>query len=135
MRIRKLLPLLLIAVFALGLALVATSAQAAPPVQTASVSLTVLNPQGAIPLVTKFSQRLSTLDGKKVALWLMMPNTFEYQPAGKAFYDKLGQMLTKQFPTIQLITPDKLDNASDAAKASASIIAAKPDAAVLGMGG
>jgi hypothetical protein len=65
----------------------------------------------------------------------MMPNTFEYQPAGKAFYARIAELLTKQFPKIQLITPDQLDNSSDASKSGPSILAAKPDAAVLGLGG
>ena len=83
----------------------------------------------------KLAPRLSSLDGKKVALWLMLPNTFEFQPAGKAFYERTAELLKKQFPNVTLIMPDKLENSSDAAKSLAGIKEAKPDAALLGMGG
>jgi hypothetical protein len=135
MQIKKILLFLLIAVCALGFVSLATTTQAAPPQQTGSVSLTVLNPQGTIPVVNKFAPRLSSLDGKTVGLWLMMPNTFEFQPAGKAFYARITELLTKQFPNVKLVQADKFDNSPDATKVIPTIQAAKVDAAVLGIGG
>jgi len=134
MQIRKFWPILLIAVCLLGLGSFAT-VQAAPPQQAATVSLTALNPQGTIPVVNKFAPRLSTLDGKTVALWLMLPSTFEFQPAGQAYYARIVELLKKQYPNVTLVMPDKFDNAPDATKAVPSIQAAKPDAAILGIGG
>jgi hypothetical protein len=134
MRIKRLWPILLIAVLMLGLASFAT-AQAAPPQQASSVNLTVLNPQGTIPVVNSLAPRLSTLDGKTVALWLMMPNTFEFQPAGLAFYTRISALLKKDYPNVTLVNPDKFDNTPDATKAVPSIQAVKPDAAILGIGG
>jgi hypothetical protein len=135
MQIKKLLLFLLIAVSALGFVYLTTTAQAAPPPQAATVSLTVLNPQGVIPVVNKFASRLSSLDGKTIAFWLEMPNTFEFQPAGVAFFTEMGAMLTKQFPTAKFVMPDKFDNSPDATKAVPSLMAVKPDAVVLGVGG
>jgi len=134
MRTKKLMLVLLIAAFVLGLASLATTTQAAPAPQAASVSLKVLNPQGSIPVVNKFAPRLSSLDGKTVALWLMLPSTFEFQPAGVPMYADLAAALTKQFPTIKLIMPTKFDNAPEL-KSTESIKAAKPDAVILGVGG
>lgn len=130
----KLLLLLLIAVLLMGLGAFATTTQAAPAPQAASVTLKTLNPQGNVPQVNKFAPRLSTLDGKTVALYLMMPSTYEFQPAGVAFYKRMTELLTKQFPNVKLIQPDKLDNAPEV-KAAEPIKTAKADAAILGIGG
>jgi len=134
MRTRKALLFLLVAAFLLALGAYASNAQAAPPPQAASVSLTVLNPQGAVPVVNKLAPRLSTLDGKKVALYLMLPSTYEFQLAGVPFYNKMAEMLKKQFPTIELVMPDKLDNAPEV-KAADAITETKANAAILGIGG
>lgn len=136
MQIKKLWPIfLLIAVCVLGLASFAATAQAAPPQQAATVSLAVLNPQGAVPVVNKFAPRLSTLDGKKVGLWLMLPSTFEFQPAGNAFFDEIAALMKKQFPNVTLVMPkDFSSNAPEVASANV-ITATKVDAAVLGIGG
>lgn len=134
MRTKRILLVLVIAAFVLGLATLATTTQAAPAPQAASVSLKVLNPQGSIPVVNKFAPRLSTLDGKTVALWLMLPSTYEFQPAGMAMYDDLAAALTKQFPNIKLVKYDKFDNAPEL-KSTESIKSAKVDAAILGVGG
>ena len=135
MRTKKLLVVLLVAVFALGLASLATTTQAAPPQQAASVTLTTMNPQGTIPVVNKFAPRLSTLDGKTVGLFLLLPSTFEFQPAGTAMYTDLAAALTKQFPNIKLVMPDKFNNAPDATLVIPSVQAAKVDAMILGVGG
>ena len=134
MRTKRIMLVLLIAAFVLGLASLATTTQAAPSPQAASVSLKVLNPQGSIPVVNKFAPRLSSLDGKTVALWLMLPSTYEFQPAGLAMYADLAAALTKQFPNIKLVMPDKFDNAPEL-KSTESIKSAKVDAAILGVGG
>lgn len=134
MQSKKLLLVLLIAAFVLGLASLATTTQAAPSQQATSVSLKVLNPQGSVPVVNKFAPRLSTLDGKTVALYNMLPSTFEFQPAGQAFYKRVTELITKQFPNIKLIQPEKLDNAPEV-KSTEPIKAAKADAAILGIGG
>ncbi len=135
MQIKKLWPIfLLIAVCVLGLGSFAT-VQAAPLQQTATASLTVLNPQGTVPVVGKFAPRLSTLDGKKVGLWLMLPNTFEFQPAGVAFYDEIAVQMKKQFPTVTLVMPkDFSSNLPEIASAKV-ITETKVDAVVLGIGG
>lgn len=134
MQIRKQLPLLLIALCVLGLGSF-VSVQAAPSPQAASVSLTVLNPQGNVPVVNKYAPRLSTLDGKKVGLWLMLPSTYEFQPAGLAFYDEIAAMMKKQFPNVTIVMPkDFSSNAPEVASANV-ITATKVDAAVIGIGG
>ena len=135
MQIKKLWLIMLIALCALGLASFAT-VQAAPPQQAASVSLTVLNPQGSIPVVNKYATRLSTLDGKKVGLWLMLPNTFEFQPAGNAFYTEVAALMKKQFPNVTFVMPaDFTSNLPDAVVSTAAITSTKADAVVLGIGG
>ncbi len=125
---------LLIALCALGFASFAT-VQAAPPDQAASVSLTVLNPQGNIPVVNKFAPRLSTLDGKKVGLWLMLPSTFEFQPAGFAFYDEIAAMMKKQFPNVTLVMPKEFSSNAPEVTSAKVITETKVDAAVIGIGG
>lgn len=134
MQIKRLWPILLIAVCVLGLGFFAT-AQAAPPQQAATVSLAVLNPQGTIPVVNKLAPRLSTLDGKTVAFWDLLPPTFEFQDSGKTFFDEMAVLLKKQYPNVTLVMPDKFDNTPDAAKAVPSILGSKPDAVILGVGG
>jgi len=134
MRIKKQWLIALIALCVLGFASLAT-AQAAPPPQAATASLTVLNPQGTIPVVNQFAPRLSTLDGKKVGLWLLLPNTFEFQPAGYAFYDEVAALMKKQFPNVTFVMPKEFaSNAPDLTSAVA-ITTTKVDAAVLGIGG
>lgn len=134
MQMKKLWPILLIAVFLLGLASFAT-AQAAPPQQATPVSLAVLNPQGTIPVVNKLAPRLSTLDGKKVGLWLMLPNTFEFQPAGQAFYDEVAVLMKKQFPNVTFVMPAEFSSNLPDIKSAEAITTTKVDAAVLGIGG
>jgi len=134
MQIRKQLPFLLIALCVLGLGSF-VSVQAAPSPQAASVSLTVLNPQGNVPVVGKFAPRLSTLDGKKVGLWLMLPNTFEFQPAGVAFYDEIAAMMKKQFPNVTLVMPKEFSSNLPEIASTVAITSTKVDAVVLGIGG
>ncbi len=134
MRTKRIMLVLLIAAFVLGLGSLATVTQAAPPQQASTVSIKVLNPQGTIPVVNKFAPRLSTLDGKTVALWLELSNTFEFQEGGKAMFSDIAVSLTKQFPNVKILTPDKFPDAPELKSADA-IIAAKPDAAILGVGG
>jgi hypothetical protein len=134
MQIRKQLPLLLIALCVLGLGSF-VSVQAAPSSQAASVSLTVLNPQGNVPVVGKFAPRLSTLDGKRVGLWLMLPNTFEFQPAGFAFYDEIAAMMKKQFPNVTLVMPKEFSSNLPEIASTVAITSTKVDAVVLGIGG
>lgn len=134
MQIKKLWLIVLIALCALGLASFAT-VQAAPPQQTASVSLTVLNPQGSIPVVGKYATRLSTLDGKKVGLWLMLPSTYEFQPAGNAFYAEVAVLMKKQFPNVTFVMPAEFSSNAPDIKSADAITMTKVDAAVLGIGG
>ena len=132
---KKFLLIVLIVLCALGLASFAATAQAAPPQQAASVSLTVLNPQGTIPVVNKFAPRLSTLDGKKVGLWLMLPSTYEFQPAGNAFFDEIAALMKKQFPNVTLVMPKEFSSNAPEVTSANVITATKVDAAVLGIGG
>jgi hypothetical protein len=134
MQRQKFMLVLLIALCAIGLASFAT-VQAAPPDQAASTSLTVLNPQGTVPVVGKFAPRLSTLDGKKVGLWLMLPSTFEFQPAGVAFYDEIAAMMKKQFPTVTIVMPKDFSSNAPEVTSTKAITETKVDAAVLGIGG
>jgi ABC-type enterochelin transport system substrate-binding protein len=137
--IRKVVLMLTVVACLFGSVLVA---QAAPIEQTAApataetkaevepVELTVLSPQGDIPLNAKPAERLDTLDGKNVALFLLLPNTFEFQPAGNAFFDSIEAKLTKDFPTVKLArTGDFYEKGLELIKAS------DPDAVILGMGG
>lgn len=84
----------------------ASGTTAAAP--ASKVTLTVLNPQGTVPYGKDLAPRLKTLDGKKVALWLSASSEELYAGKGEVFYNRLSELLTKQFPKIEIIPPSKL---------------------------
>jgi hypothetical protein len=72
---------------------------------------------------------------KKVGLWLMLPNTFEFQPAGQAFYDEVVVLMKKQFPNVTFVMPAEFSSNLPDIKSADAITTTKVDAAVLGIGG
>ncbi len=112
------------------------AAPGAAPLAADQVSLKVLNPQGAVEAVGELAPRLSTLDGKTVALWLSATPDEVYAGMGGPFYDQLAELLKKQFPKINLIPYAKLPmKYSPADEVIAAIKATKPDGVVIALGG
>lgn len=133
---RKILVILMVVVSLFGTGVLGAGAQTLPasgsvqPAAATTVTLKVLNPQGAVPATGKLAPRLSTLDGKRVVLWLLLPNTFEFQPAGKAFFASISEQLKKQFPKATLIDVNTFNETG-----LEEIQKQKPDAVILGVGG
>jgi hypothetical protein len=141
------------ALLALTMILVACSTPAAPQttppviketvvvtqeveVAPSEYSVTVLNPQGAIPVAGELAPRLDTLDGKKVALWLSATPDETYAGKGAPFYDELAKLLKEKFANIEIIPYTELPmKYSPADEVIAAITAQEPDAVVVGFGG
>ncbi len=107
-----------------------------PAAAADAVTLTVLNPQGPIAATGKLAPRLSSLAGKTIALWLSATPDELYAGKGGPFYDRLAELLTKQFPDVKIIPYSKLPmKYSPADEVIAAIQAAKPDGVVVALGG
>lgn len=108
----------------------------APAAATAKTSLTVMVPQGNVTVAKELAPRLSTLDGKKVALWLSATTDEVYAGKGAEYFDKMAELLTKQFPKIEIISYDKMPRKySPADEVIKGITDQKPDAVVVALGG
>lgn len=114
----------------------ATPAPAAATAKAEAVTLTVMVPQGNVAVQKELAPRLSTLDGKKVALWLAATDDETYAGRGADYYDKLAELLKKQFPKIEIISYDKMPRKySPADEVLKGIMDQKPDAVVVALGG
>ena len=102
----------------------------------ASVTLTVLNPQGTVKKNRDLALRLGTLEGKKVALWLSATPDQLYAGKGAELYDVLAKMLKEKFADIKIVPyadlPMKFAPENEVV---AAITATKPDAVVVAFGG
>jgi hypothetical protein len=106
------------------------------PVAPSEYSITVLNPQGAIPFASDLAPRLDTLEGKRVALWLSATPDHTYAGQGAPLYDELAKMLKEKFATIEIIPYTDLPmKYSPADEVIAAITATEPDAVVVAFGG
>lgn len=102
----------------------------------ADTTITVMVPQGTVAVNKELAPRLSTLDGKKVALWLSATADETYAGKGAEYYDKLAELLKKQFPKVEIISYDKMPRKySPADEVLKSITDNKPDAVVIALGG
>lgn len=107
---------------------------AAPAFAWGTPKLSVYNPSGSIEIQHELAPRLADLNGKRVALWL---SGNEYG-TGKsaAVYDALAQELKAKYPKIEIIPYTQLPiTYSPAPEVIKTILAAKPDAVVVGVGG
>ena len=106
--------------------------QAAPSGNT----LTVLNPQGYVKKDKTLSPRLNTLNGKKIAMFLSATPDQLYAGKGAELYDILEKMFAEKYPDARIVhyadLPMKFMPENEVVDA---IIAAKPDAVVVGFGG
>lgn len=135
-KIRQVLLILMVVVSIFGTGVLGAGAQSLPaagsvrPAAADTVTIKVLNPQGAVPATGKLAPRLSTLDGKRVVNYLLLPNTFEFQPAGKAFFASISEQLKKQFPKVTIVDVNSFNETG-----LEDIQKEKPDAVILGVGG
>ncbi len=137
MKTKTILP---VVVFVLGLVVAGLAAPMVSPTGQAlaadAVTLKVLSPQGVIEAANDHAPRLSTLDGKTVALWLSATPDEAYAGKGGPFYDRMAELLQKQFPKVNIVPYSKLPmKYSPADEVIAAIKASKPDGVVVALGG
>lgn len=134
---RKLWPVVLLVV----LGMLTTGFVPAPATGTATAApatetLTVMVPQGTVGVQKELSPRLSTLDGKRVALWLSATADETYAGKGEDYFNKMAELLKKQFPKVEIISFDKMPRKySPADEVLKGITDQKPDAVVIALGG
>lgn len=126
-------------VMGLLLALVLVSSQAfavsAAPSGKNSVELTVLNPTSAVEMVGEYAPRLEDLNGKRVAFWLA---SMSDEDAGydNLIYDKLAEKLKADYPDVIIVPYAELPlKYSPQDEVVGDILATKPDAVIVGVGG
>jgi hypothetical protein len=99
-------------------------------------TLTVLNPQGPVKKGRELAPRLTTLNGKKVAMWLSATSDQVYAGKGAELYDLLEKMLKEKFADIQIVPykdlPMKFGPENEVV---AAIEKTKPDAVISALGG
>lgn len=105
----------------------------------ATVSLEVLNPSASIEITDKLAPRLTDLNGKRVAMWLsggLKADNGELSGNGysEVMFDKIAADLRAKYPNVEILpytefplsySPLPLDE----------ILAANPDAVIIGAGG
>lgn len=104
------------------------------PVVDNGVELTVLNPTSAVEVVGKYAPRLDDLNGKRVAMWLASKSL----DAGydQVVYEKLAEKLKAEYPDIVIIPYTELPlTYSPQDEVVEELLAAKPDALIIGVGG
>lgn len=115
---------------ALAAALMATGL--ALPVS--ATELTVLNPSGAIQVKHDLAARLTTLNGKTVAMWLS-GEELEVGHGGVA-YEALAKTLKEIYPEVTIVPYTELPiSYSPQDEVLSAILAKKPDAVIVGFGG
>ena len=111
-----------------------TFAISSAPLKDDYVELTVLNPTSAVELVGKYAPRLDDLNGKRVALWLASMS----DDAGhdNLIYEKLAEKLKAEYPKVTIIPYEELPRKySPQDEVVSDILATKPDAVIIGVGG
>lgn len=112
------------------------SAMVIKPAVSSKVALTVLNPQGHVKKDKDLAPRLDTLEGKKIAMYLSATPDQLYAGKGAELYDILEKMFKEKYPNTQVVhyaeLPMKYMPENEVVD---KIIAAKPDAVVIGFGG
>ena len=99
-------------------------------------TLTVMVPQGNVAVLKELAPRLTTLDGKKVALWLSATDDELYAGKGAEYFDKLGALLKKAYPKVEIISYDTMPRKySPADEVLKGITDQNPDAVVVALGG
>lgn len=99
-----------------------------------SVELTVLNPTSAVEVVGKYAPRLEDLNGKRVALWLA--SKASDTAYDQIIYEKLAEKLKAQYPDVVIIPYTELPlKYSPQDEVVGDLLAAKPDAVIIGVGG
>ncbi len=106
------------------------------PAASSKVALTVLNPQGYVKKEKDLAPRLDTLEGKKIAMYLSATPDQLYAGKGAELYDIMEKMFKDKYPNTHVVhyaeLPMKFMPENEVVDA---IIAAKPDAVVIGFGG
>ena len=106
------------------------------PAAESEYTLTVLNPQGPVKKDKELAPRLSTLEGKKVAMWLSATADQLYAGKGTELYDLLEKMLKDKYPGIEIVSYRDLPmKFAPENEVIAAITKTQPDAVVAGFGG
>lgn len=98
------------------------------------VELAVLNPTSAVEVVGEYAPRLDNLNGKRVAMWLSGEGSDVGY--GEIVYDRLAEKLKAEYPDIVIIPYDELPiTYSPKDETVEALLAAEPDAVIVGVGG
>ena len=129
-------PMVKIIVLLLSLVLVTSQAFAVSPAPLADdyVELTVHTPISAVKAVGEYAPRLNDLNGKRVAMWLASKSL----DAGydEIIYEKLAEKLKAEYPNVVIIPYGELPTKySPQDEVVEDLLAAKPDAVIIGVGG
>lgn len=111
-----------------------TFAISSAPLGDDYAELTVLNPTSAVEVVGEYAPRLDDLNGKRVALWLASKSVdVGYD---QIVYEKLAEKLKAEYPDVVIIPYGELPlKYSPQDEVVEDLLAAKPDAVIIGVGG
>lgn len=129
-------PMSKIMVLLLSLVLVTsqTLTVSAAPSGKNAVELTVLNPTGAVEVVGEYAPRLKDLNGKRVAFWLASKAADVAHD--QIIYEKLAKKLKAAYPGVVIIPYTELPlKYSPQDEVVGALLAKKPDAVIIGVGG